>query len=216
MFAFEYVVYNQRNKFLREVIRAVVVGATRDGNGHVVRVVVCLYNEVGTCFRCAVRAVGAYRGVFGEVTFRSERAIYFVCAYLVEAFALLPGRVSRSVFACNPRPAGSVEQVLSAQYVCLKEQLRGFYAAVYVAFGCKVHHIVYVVLGKKAVGQFAVAYVSVYEYAPLAVYIVLYCTVVACIRQEVEHNYLDVFILILLVKKVFDEIGADKSGGACY
>ena len=160
--------------------------------------------------------MGAQGSVLGEVAVGSQRAVNLVGAHLVEAFAWLPGRVSGSVLARNPSTAGSVEQVLRAEYVGFKEQLRGLYAAVNVALGGKVNHIVNVVIGKKAVGQLTVAYVSVHENTPTAVHIVLYCAVIAGVCKQVEHYYLDVFILVFLVEKVFYEVGADKSGCPCH
>ena len=132
----------------------------------------------------------------------------------MKAFALFPCRVSRSVLARHPRTAGSIEQVLGAEYIGFKEQLGILYAAVNVAFGGKVDNIVNVVIGKKAVSQLAVAYVSMHEHTSLAVYVILYRAVVACIRQRVKHYYINVFILIFPVKEIFYKIGAYESGSS--
>ena len=97
----------------------------------------------------------------------------------MEAFSCFPDGVSRLVLARNPCAAGGVQEVLRAQYVGLKEQLGVLYAAVNVALGREVDNIIYIVFGKQLVGEFTVAYVPVYEYAPLTVNIVFDCAVVA-------------------------------------
>ena len=129
------------------------------------------------------------------------------------AFAGLPCGVSLRVLARDPSPSGCVEEVLRAEDVHAQEELRVFDGAVYMALGGKVHHIVDVVPGKEAVGQFAVAYVPLHEQAAAVVDVVLDGAEIAGVGECVENDHLDVFVPVFLVKQVFDVVGTDETCG---
>ena len=212
-FALKNVVDDERNELLGEVVGPVVVGASGDAYGHVVGVAVGHDKEVGTRFRSRIGTVRTERSLLGEVAFGPQTSIHLVGGHLMVAFAGLPCGVSLRVLARDPSPSGSVEEVLRAEDVHAQEELRVFDGAVYMALGGKVHHIVDVVPGKEAVGQFAVAYVPLHEQAAAVVDVVLDGAEIAGVGECIENDHLDVFVPVFLVKQVFDVVRTDETCG---
>ena len=71
---------------------------------------------------------------------------------------------------------------------------------------CKVNNIINIVLSKQFIRQLAVAYITLYKEATLVVDVVLDGTKVSGIGQCVEDNHLDVFVHILFVEQILDEV----------
>ena len=82
--------------------------------------------------------------------------------------------------------------------------------------GGEIDHKIDVILAKQLVGQGSVADVSFDKDAPFAVYVVLDGAQIARISERVEHDYLDVLILIFIVKEILDEVGTDESSRASH
>ena len=169
LLALQYVVDDQRNELFGELIRAVVVGAARYGNGHVVRVAVGAHDVVGARLGGAVGAVRVERRCFHEIALCAEAAVHFVGRNLMEAHAAAPGGVALFVAPRLPCRAGGVEEALRAEDIGLQEKLRIFDAAVHVALGGEVHHHVEAVFGKEAVDEFAVADIAFHKVAAFVV-----------------------------------------------
>ena len=153
---------------------------------------------------------------FHEITSISKRAINFVSRHLMITFASLPCGITRFVFSCNPCLTRCIQKVLGTKDVHRKKQLWVFYTAIHMTFGGKVNHIIDVVVSKKTVNQVAVAYITTNKHTTLIVDVVLNCSQIACVCKQVEHNNLDVFVLILLFQEVLDVVGTDKAGRPCY
>ena len=134
----------------------------------------------------------------------------------METLSCFPCGISGFVFSCNPSLTGCVQKILSAEDVHRKEQLRVLDAAVNMAFGCKIHNIVDVVLGKQFVGELSVSYVAAYEEATLVVDVVLYGAEVSCVSQKIEYNNLYILVFVFFVKQVLDEVCTNESCGSCY
>ena len=172
LLAAEDVVDDERNEFFRKMVRAVVVGATGDGDGHLVGVVVGHHNHVGTRFRGAVGRVGAEWGLLGEVAFGAERTIDFVGRNLMVADTVAPGGVALFVTSCDPGSAGCVEQVLCAEDVSLEEELWILDGAIHMTLGSEVDHDIEAVLLEEVFNEGFVSDVSAMEEATLVVNVV--------------------------------------------
>ena len=210
LLALQYVVDDQRNELLGELIRAVVVGAARYGNGHVIRVAVGAHDVVGTRLGGTVRTVRVERRCFHEIALSAEAAVHFVGRNLMEAHAAAPGGVALFVASRLPSRAGGVKEALRAEDIGLQEELRIFDAAVHVALGGKVHHHVEAVFGKEAVDEFAVANVAFHEEAAFVVYVFRNRAEVAGVGEQVEHHHAHV---IVFFQDVLQIVCADKAGG---
>ena len=86
-------------------------------------------------------------------------------------------------------------------------------AAVHVALGGKVHHIVELVPAEEVVHQLAVADVALHEDAAVIVDVPGDGAEVARIGQGVEDDHAD---MLVYPQDVLDVVGADESGGAGY
>ena len=91
--------------------------------------------------------------------------------------------------------------------------MRIFDAAVYMALGGKVHHIVEIVLGEKLIHQLAVADVALDKDATVAVNVLGNGTEVARIGQGIENDYAD---MLVYPQEILNVVGAYESGGAGY
>lgn len=89
-----YSLYNQRNQFFREVIRAVVIGTAGNGDRHFVGIMMGHHHHIGTGLGSAVRAVRTQRGLLREEAFRSQRTVNLVRRYLMIAHSVTPGRIA--------------------------------------------------------------------------------------------------------------------------
>ena len=212
----ENVVDDQWNQLLREMIGAIVVGASGDADRHVIGIAVCHYEMVGTGLAGRIRTVRTERCLFREITFSSQRAINFIGRHLMVTFPGLPGGVALSVLSCHPRTACSIHEVLCSEDVHRQEELRIFNRTINMALCGEIDKIVDVVFRKQTVNEFTVTDVSLHEEAPLIVNIVFDGSEVACIGEGIEDDYLDVVIQIFLMKQVLDVVGADESGSSCY
>ena len=68
------------------------------------------------CTDCADR--GSF---FGEISFCTQRTVYFIGRYLMEANTFSPGWISVFIFSGDPCPTGCIQQVLGSQDVGLQE-----------------------------------------------------------------------------------------------
>ena len=163
--AFKDILYNQRNQFFREVIRAVVIGTAGNGDRHFVGIVIGHHHHIGTGLGSAVRAMRTQRSLLREEAFRSQRTVNLVRRYLMIAHSVTPGRITGFVLTRHPCTTGGIQQILSTQNVGHKEQLRVLDTAVYMAFGCEVHHIIEFIFGKQFIGKDTVADVAFHKEA---------------------------------------------------
>ena len=195
------------------MVRPVVVAAAGDADGHVVRVPVGHDEEVGAGLGRAVGAVRAEGRLLREVALVAQGAVDLVSADLVVADAGAPRGIAGLVPSHDPGAAGGVEQVLRAQDVGQEEELGVLDAAVHVALGGEVDHVVELVAGEEVVHEGAVADVAADEDAAFVVDVPGDGAEVARIRQGVEDDHADVFVY---PQEVLDVVGADESGGAGY
>ena len=92
--AFKDILYNQRNQFFREVIRAVIIGTAGNGDRHFVGIMIGHHHHIGTGLGSAVRAMRTQRGLLREEAFRSQRTVNLVRRYLMIAHSVTPGRIA--------------------------------------------------------------------------------------------------------------------------
>ena len=153
-----------------------------------------------------MRAQGCF---FGKITFFAKRPVHLIGRNLVEPYSGPPRGISVRIFSAHPRTAGAIHKVLRTEYICLKEQLRVFYAAVHMTFCRKIYNHIEPVFHEKAVYKRTVADISTYESAAVIVYVFSYCAEISCISKCVEHDNTDV---VVLLQHIFNKIRAYKTG----
>ena len=149
--------------------------------------------------------------LFREVALVTQRAVDLVGADLVVAYAGAPRRIAGLVPSRHPSATGSIQQVLRAQDVGQKEELRVLDAAIYVALSSEVDHVVELVTAEEVVHKSAVADVAADEDAAFVVDVPGDGAEVARIGQGIENDYAD---MLVYPQDVLNIIGADESGGA--
>ena len=167
----------------------------------------CLDEHVGAGLGGRVRAVGAQRGGFHEVTFGTQGAVDFVGRDLQILLALFPGLGGGVI----PGVLAALQQVHGAQHVALDEDLGVLDAAVNVALGGKVDDIIGVILGDQVGDQGLVADVALHEDVAGVALDVLQVLQVAGVGQLVQIDEADVLVLL---QHVMHKVGADETGTA--
>ena len=193
---------HQRNQLFREVIRAVVVGASGNRYRETISSVISQYQQICTCFRRGVGAAGVDGGLFGKEQVRSVQrqiAVDFVGRNLVITLdAIFPA---------------SVHHNRCAEDIGLEEDLRVFDRAVYVRFSCKVDNDVGLFFLEELVHALTVADVQLDKSEVRIVHHRFQCGQIASIGQLVQTNNAVVWVCFQHMK---NEIGADKAGAASY
>ena len=194
------VVDHQGDQLFRELIGTVIVAATRNGHGQLVRAVVGEHKKIGARFAGRIRARRVDRRVFVEKQVRSvERQITvdFVGADLVETL--------------NPEFAASIHQDLRSENVGFEEDPGVLDRAVHVGFRREVHHDVGSLLFKDAVDAVPVPDVGLVEDVVRVLQFFLDGGRVGGIRQRI-----DVYDPPLgsFFQKQLAETVADKAGAA--
>jgi len=87
-----------------------------------------------------------------------------------------------------------------------QEQLRVFNRTVYMTFGCKIHHIVDIVLCKQFVCKFPIANITLNKDTAFVVNIILDGAEISGICKRIKHDYLNVFVRILFVEEILDKV----------
>ena len=131
------------------------------------------------------------------------------------AFSSFPSGITLCIFARDPSPSGSVHEVLSTKYIHRKKQLWVLDTAVHMTLCRKVYNKVYIVFSKQLVCQILVSDVAFHEETTFVVNIVLDSTQITCVGQRIQYNHLDVFVLVIFVKQLIDEVGSDEACGSC-
>ena len=121
LLAGEDIVDDERDELLGEVVGTIIVGAARDGHGHMIGVVIGHNDEVGRGLRRTIRTMWAERCRLGEEAVLAQRAIDLVGGHLMESLAGLPHRIAVGALSCHPSLACGIEQVLCAQNVDRKK-----------------------------------------------------------------------------------------------
>ena len=149
---FQRVDEHEWDELLRELVRAVVIGAAGDGHGHAVGAMPRLHEEVGRRFRGGIRA-GCMegRGLCEEEIFSLKRqvAVHFIRRDLMETTDAIE--------------SARIEEHAGAHDVRLEENARGGDGAVHMALCGKVHHHVGLFFFKQLVNEFSVCDVSAHE-----------------------------------------------------
>ena len=141
-FALQCVVDYQRNQFLRELIRAIVVAATGNVAREFISIKICLGQHVSTCLACRVGAVGGERSCLIEIIISViQRTVYFVSGNIQEFLILLKASVRQlpCCFCC-------IQHDQSTQYIGLNKYFRILDTAVYMALCCEMNHAVNIIL----------------------------------------------------------------------
>ena len=210
----QYILDNQRYQFFREMIGTVIVGTPGNIHRHAVGFVVSPHEHIGTRLRSRIRRTGIERcrlrkeplaismqvGTSGhhfahigignfqrlrvDIILR-QRAVDLVGRYLQEFLSLGIERLPFGIFSLIPSLAGAIEHILRAQYIRFQEELRIGYTAVYVRFGRKIDHIIYIGFGKNVRYQFSIAYVPLHEPHSRIGYFVFNSTQIPGIRKFV-------------------------------
>ena len=193
---------HQRDQLLRELIRAVVVGAAADGHRQPVSSVICEHQKICGRFRSAVRAAGMNRRLLCKEEVRPvERQIpvYFVCGDLMESLnSIFPAGVHKH---CRPHDIG------------LEEDPGIFNGAVNVGLRGEVYHYVRLFLSKEAVNPLAVADIELHNSKLRIVHDRFQGGKVSRVSEAVHT---DDPILRMFLEHIKDKIGTDKAGASCH
>ena len=205
-FAMTDVVDKERNQFLRELIRTVVVRAVRHDGRHTVCVVERPDKVVAARLRGRIRTVRhilqvlreelfpvgvvmSRRGFCGERRFDTrwmsqfQCAIHFIGGDVVESFAFpLLGQAL-------PIQLGGLQHTVCTHYVRLRKRERVFDAAVHMALRCQMDNARYLFLFHQAMDSRKVAYICLDETVIGLVLYVFEVGKIARIRQFIHVDY---------------------------
>ena len=176
---------HQWNQLLREVIRTIVVRATRNGHRQAVGTVVSQNQQVSGCFGAAIRRAGVDRSFLGEEQIRTiqrQVTVNFIGRNLM--------------ITLDTVLAASVHQHTGADNICLEKDTRIFDRTVNMRFCRKVDHDVRMFFFKQFIHCFAVADISLHEAEIRVIHNRGQCGQIACIGQLVKTD--DPVIRILL------------------
>ena len=209
-FALQCIVDDQRDQFLRELIRAVVIATAGNVAREFVRIKICLGQHISACLTCRVRAVrGERSGLIEIVVSVIQGTVYLVGGDIEEFLILFKASVRQlpCCFCC-------VQHNQSTQYVGLYEYFRILDTAVYMALCCEMNHAVDIVLLEDFGNGFAVTDVCSYESVVRIILHILQILQITCIGQHVHIDNTD--LLTVFAEHIMNVIGTDKSGAACY
>ena len=193
---------HKRNQLLREVIRAVVVGASGNGNRGTEGSVVSQYKQVCACFGCRVRAGGVDRGILCKEQVRAIQrkvSVNFIGRYLMI-----------SLYA---EFSGSIQQYTGSHYVGLNKDARILDGTVYMALCCEIDNNVKFLFFKQIHDESFVCDITFYKFVVRFVLNRFQSLQVSRIGQQVQVYDL---IIRVFVYHVMYEVSADKSSSACY
>ena len=200
------IVDEQRDEFLRELVRSVIVGTVGDNGGHTVGIVKGANKMVARCLACRIGAVWAIRGLLGE-----ERVVEWQCAvnlvggYVVEQLAGIAFGERLPVLSC------SLQERECTHDIGLSKGERVAYAAIDVAFGGKVYNAVDMVMSEDCSNGVEVANISSHKGIVGRMLYVGKIGKVAGIGELVEVD--NVIFGVLVYEKPHD-MRADKPGTA--
>ena len=191
---------HQRDQLLREVIRAVVVGAAAHRDRQAVGAVICQHQQVSAGLGAAVRAGGVDGRLLGEKqvgTVQRQVAVHLVGGHLVIPLdAVLPA---------------GVQHDLRAQNIRLQKDLRVLNGAIHMALGGEIHHHVRMLLLEQVIDGLAVADVRLHEAEVGPTHDAFQRGQIAGVGQLVHA---DDTVLRMLVQHIENEVAADKPGAA--
>ena len=194
--------HHQRDQFLREMIRTVVVGAAADGHRQSEGSVICQHQKVCACLGRTVRAAGMDRCLFGKEQIRAVQrkiTVYFVGRYLM--------------ITLNAVLSAGIHQYGSTHDVGLQEDPRILNGTVYVALCRKVYHHIRMLFLEKFIYRFPVRDAFLYKAEIRIVHNGSQCGKISRIGQAVQTN--DAIVRIL-VQHMENKVTADKTCAACY
>ena len=201
------VIDHQRDQLLRELIRAVVVGAAGDVDRHAVGVVERLNKVIRARLRSRVRAVWIDGRRLHEIPFRAQRAVDLIGGHLQILLARLPALGFRLI----PRLLGALEQVHRAHDIRLHKDFRVRNRTIHVRLRRKVDDAVKVVFFKQRRHQFLVADIALHKDVALIPFHALQVLQIAGIRQLVQ---IDQENIVVLFEHVIYEVRSDKTRAA--
>ena len=228
--AMAYVVDEERDELLGELVGAVVVGAVRDDGRHAVSVVESADEMVAGGFRSGVRAVGLVLRCLveevlavGQVVLRTagcrgerrldafgichlQSPIHLVGGDVIEAFAFV------LLWQAFPIELGSLQEGECAHDVCTSEGEGILDAAIDVALSGEVDDAVHLLVLHQLQECVEVADVHLHELIVRLILDVLEVGEVAGIGQLVE---VDDLVLRVFVDEEAYYMAADKTGAAC-
>ena len=175
---------HQRNQLLREVIRAIVVGAAGNGHRQAVGTVVSQNQQVSGSLGAAVRRASVDRSLLGEEQVRTiQRQITIN----------LIGR--NLMVTLNTILTASIHQHAGADDIGLEEDARIFDGTVNMRFCRKVDHDVRMLFFKQLIHSFAVADVGLHEAEVRIIHNRCQCGQITCIGQLVQADDPVIWIL---------------------
>ena len=143
---------HQRNQLLREVVRAVVVGAAGDRHRKSVGSVVSENEKICACLGGRVRAGGVERCLLCEEEIRAvQRKI---------SVDLIGGNL---MVTLDPVGAACVKQRCGSHYVCADKALRIYNGTVNMALRCEVYNDIRFFFFEEVEYEFTVCDVALYE-----------------------------------------------------
>ena len=131
----------------------------------------------------------------------------------MEANAGLPSGIALLIFSRHPRAASTIEQILRAENIGLKKELRILNRAIHMALCGKVYHHIKAIFRKELIHQLTVADVATHKFAPVMVDVLSNCAEIACIGQQVKNNHANILIFF---ENILQIVCADKAGSSCH
>ncbi len=194
------IIDKQRNQFLRELIRAVIVGAVGDFNGQPEGMMIGAHQMVAAGFGSGVGAAWIVGGFFGKKTGVAQRAVNFIRGNVIK---------KASFVIIFPVMARCIQQVGGAHDVGVDKFHRAADRPVYMRLGGQMDHRIDSIFSEKQLHLIGIGDVGLHE---SVVGLVLY------IRQVFEvagvgefiHIY-DVIIRIFIYEKPH-HVRANKTG----
>ena len=191
---------HQRNQLLREMIRAIVIGATGNGHRQAVGTVVSQNQQVSGSLGAAVRRASMDRSLLSEEQVRTiQRQV---------TINLIGGNLMVTLDAVL---AACVHQHTGTDDVGLEEDARIFDGAINMRFCRKVNHDVRMFFFKQFIHSFAVADICLYEAEIRVIHNRGQCGQIACIGQLVQT---DDSVIRILLQHVEHKVTTNKTSTA--
>ena len=191
---------HQRNQLLREVIRTIVVRATRNGHRQAVGTVVSQNQQVSGCFGAAIRRAGVDRSFLGEEQIRTiqrQVTVNFIGRNLM--------------ITLDTVLAASIHQHTGTDDISLEEDTRIFDGTVNMRFCRKVDHDVRMFFFKQFIHCFAVADICLHKAEIRVIHNRCQCGQIACVGQLVQT---DDSVIRILLQHVKHKVTTNKTSAA--
>ena len=193
LFAIKRVVNHERNQFLRKLERSIIIRAPGDICRESIRIHICLYKKISRCFTGRIRTMRIQRGCLVKIAFLlRQRAIHFIRRDLKIPFP------RQKFILFLPVRSGCLQKIQRSKHVCLCKNLRIADAPVYMAFRCKMHHIIHIIFFKYCFQLLTPADICLFKMIITSLFHRLQICQITCISKRI---YIDHFHCIFIFFK---------------